>query len=120
MEKEKFIKELDELVNKPVYNKLKQLFDYSQELNIPYLDITIRVDTVDGVQEFFKSYNLTDDIQLYFIFNNRPPGQVNVQWYYKGFRIQIENFNLKENLIDILTECIKQDTHKPKIKSKPL
>jgi hypothetical protein len=70
-------------------------------------------------EEFFKKFNLTSDIHFSVVNNN---GEGKMKYFYKKvtidpncYYVRPENYR-EVSLLEVLTECILQDTHQPDIK----
>jgi hypothetical protein len=106
---EKFIQEIDVLFKEKWAEIFKALKDIAGIQSIEY--------GIDPSQEMLSKYGLNGDIN--FSANSRTE---QASYYYKGIKIEPLSFfilpdNSKEvSLLDLLQECIAQDTYEPNIK----
>ena len=106
-----FIKELDIIIKR----------DYTEKFFAIIKDDAINSTTLnifnDDIKKLFKDYNLGEHISIKL---GVPDCQVS--YYYKGCKMEpicywLRPDNYREvSIIEMLLECIKQDTHRPDIK----
>jgi len=108
---QEFTKKLDEISLKKweeIYEALKGITDIQA--------ITF---TIFPSKEMLSEFNLTEDFN--FMIENKN-GHGKMKYFYKNYQVQPESYYLlPENyrevpLLEMLLECVKQDTHKPDIK----
>lgn len=108
---EEFTKMLDEVSLK----KWEEIYDVLKNIK----DINSISFTVFPTKEKLSEFNLTEDFN--FMIENKN-GSGKMKYFYKSYPVQPESYYLlPENyrevpLLEMLLECVKQDTHKPDIK----
>lgn len=110
---EQFINELNEVNEKEwekFYNALKD-----KEIKLSTVRFVIEPD-----KEMLDKYGLNENIT--FISNVRFTGEGKMEYYYKNLELDPECYYIRPDnytevtLLEILQECIKQDTNTPDIK----
>lgn len=109
-----FINDLNKIVLNE-YNKIRELLNKSWGNLIEFKFF------VNRSNEFNEKFGLNESIQFVITVNNYPSEQ-KCEYYYNGrkmepdcYYIQPENY-YQPTIIEMLQECIKQDSHKPNIK----
>lgn len=108
MKDKEFIEELDEYA-KPTLESFSSLINNS-DINMIGWKIL-----VDVPKDFIEKYSLVEDIQFVLEDNK-------LTYYYYGIKINPEAYYIRPDnyrnpsILEILQECIKQDTYKPDIK----
>ena len=106
------LKELDLVVDKDI----KEIVNLQKMTDVKIISFKIQTKLDEKI---LVKYNLNDDIR--FIIDVTPDSGI-VSYYYKGLKLNPDCYYLRPDeyysptVLDILQECIRQDTHIPDIK----
>lgn len=117
---EKFVQDFDSHFNDKCKEYVSDVIKINQKHNLEISEISVNLSTLEGLEEFYKKYDLNMDITPHLHFSTIDGFRM--QWYYKGNKLYPQGHYIlpspyrEPELLEILKECIKQDTHSPDIK----